>query len=234
VPANGKRKVLAGLSSGDGPLSVRGAPPPSRAPEDPFKPLRRKHLRDPPLSGGASAPPPVRNQEPGRSLPGPDAGHPLHTADDHGGYQPSCAPADDVPVACPIGRSTPGTHGHSQTARYTGSPACRQADPLRKPTFQATGRARERGCSLGCSSTPCGAVQGRPPKRVGPALNRSEHQPPELLMRLGPASHCQGQGSLTVSHGLTGRYWTMASMPDTWQDADLPIRIPAHGSDTLH
>jgi hypothetical protein len=39
-----------------------------------------------------------------------------------------------VPAACPIGRSTPGTHGHSRTARYTGSPAYRQADPLRKPT----------------------------------------------------------------------------------------------------
>ena len=44
-----------------------------------------------------------------------------------------------VSVACPIGRSTPGTHGHSRTARYTSSPAYRQADPLRKPTFQAGG-----------------------------------------------------------------------------------------------
>jgi hypothetical protein len=40
-----------------------------------------------------------------------------------------------VPVACPISRSTPGTRGHSRTARYTGSPAYRQADPLRKQTF---------------------------------------------------------------------------------------------------
>jgi hypothetical protein len=36
------------------------------------------------LSAGASAPPPVRNQEPGTSLPGPDAGHPLHGAGGHG------------------------------------------------------------------------------------------------------------------------------------------------------
>ena len=50
------------------------------------KPLRRKHLRDPPLSGGASAPPPVRNQGSGRSLPGPDAGHPLHSAGGHGQF----------------------------------------------------------------------------------------------------------------------------------------------------
>jgi hypothetical protein len=31
-----------------------------------------------------------------------------------------------------------------------------------------------------------------------------------------------------LSHGLTGQYRTMASMPDTGQDADLLIRIPAH------
>jgi hypothetical protein len=37
-----------------------------------------------------------------------------------------------------------------------------------------------------------------------------------------------------LSHGLTGRYRTMASVSDTWQDADLPIRIPAHRPDTLH
>jgi hypothetical protein len=49
-----------------------------------------------------------------------------------------------VPAACPIGRSTPGTHGHSRTARYTGSPAYRQADPLRKPTSSAAGRVAER------------------------------------------------------------------------------------------
>ncbi len=49
--------------------------------------------------------------------------------------QPSCATADDVPAACPIGRSTAGTYGHSRTARYILSPANRQADPLRKPTF---------------------------------------------------------------------------------------------------
>jgi len=49
--------------------------------------------------------------------------------------QPSFATADDVPVACPIGRSTPGTDGHLRGARYTGSPADGQADPLRIPTF---------------------------------------------------------------------------------------------------
>jgi len=31
-----------------------------------------------------------------------------------------------------------------------------------------------------------------------------------------------------LSHGLAGRCGTMASMPDTDQDADLRIRIPVH------
>ena len=44
---------------------------------------RRNDLQDPPLSGGASAPPPPRCQGPGGSLPGPDAGHPLHSAGGH-------------------------------------------------------------------------------------------------------------------------------------------------------
>ena len=35
-----------------------------------------------------------------------------------------------VPVACPIGRSPPGTHGHSRTVRHIGPPAEGQADPL--------------------------------------------------------------------------------------------------------
>jgi hypothetical protein len=42
-----------------------------------------------------------------------------------------------MPVACPIDRSTAGTCGHSRTTRYVASPANKQADPLRKPTFQA-------------------------------------------------------------------------------------------------
>jgi hypothetical protein len=48
----------------------------------------------------------------------------------------------DRAAACPIERSTVGTCGHSRTARYTGSLANRQADPLRKPTCdEATGQS---------------------------------------------------------------------------------------------
>jgi hypothetical protein len=46
-----------------------------------------------------------------------------------------CNHQDMGAKACPIGRSTTGTHGHSRTARYTGPPAYGQADPLRKPTI---------------------------------------------------------------------------------------------------
>jgi hypothetical protein len=37
-----------------------------------------------------------------------------------------------------------------------------------------------------------------------------------------------------LSHGLTGRYRNMASMPDARQDAELRIRIPAHWPDARH
>src|SRR5215475_9956141 len=37
-----------------------------------------------------------------------------------------------------------------------------------------------------------------------------------------------------LSHGLTGRYRTTASMPDTWQDGDLRIRIPAYRPDVRY
>ena len=53
------------------------------------------------------------------------------------------------------------------------------------------------------------------------------------LPRPGPGrrgSQCLSQ----LSHGLTGRYRTTAPMPDTWQDADLRIRIPAHWPDARH
>jgi hypothetical protein len=57
-----------------------GAPHRQGHPKIISNPLRRNDLQDPPLSVGASAPPPVRDQGPGRSLPGPDAGHPLQAA----------------------------------------------------------------------------------------------------------------------------------------------------------
>lgn len=48
------------------------------------------------------------------------------------------------------------------------------------------------------------------------------------------AAAAVGRGLSQISHGLTGRRWTMTSMPDTDQDADVRIGIPAHWPDTFH
>ena len=87
-----------------------------------------------------------------------------------------------------------------------------------------------RGCSLGCSSTPCAAVQQRPTHGVGSSLNRSGQLRPELLMRLVNAacgswagrpngrrraprltcadlsrfSHRTGEAGMAISAGRTG------------------------------
>lgn len=42
------------------------------------------------------------------------------------------------------------------------------------------------------------------------------------------AGAAKGRDLSPFSHGLTGRCWTMAPVPDTQQDAELRIRIPAH------
>ena len=67
--------TLAGLGAGDGLLSVRRHP-------STVKGASRFLWKWPPatLDRGASVPPLVRNQGPGWSLPGPDAGHPLRCA----------------------------------------------------------------------------------------------------------------------------------------------------------
>ena len=53
-----RRRAECGAGIRDGPLSVRGAPRHRQgAPEDPFRPLRRKHLRDPPLPRRATSVP---------------------------------------------------------------------------------------------------------------------------------------------------------------------------------
>jgi hypothetical protein len=44
----------------------------------------------------------------------------------------------------------------------------------------------------------------------------------------------KGRNLSQLSHGLAGRCGTMVSMPDTEQDADLRIRIPAHWPDGRH
>jgi hypothetical protein len=88
---------------------------------------------------------PVRRQGPGRNLPGPGAGHLLHgaggqrvvpLAEDQAAEVPAVMRARRRRARCVPDRPVnAGTCGHSRTARYTGSPANRQANPLRKPTF---------------------------------------------------------------------------------------------------
>jgi hypothetical protein len=78
----GAHQIFAGVSgSGDGPLSVRGCPSTVKGhPKILSDRFAESIFGTRPLSVGASAPPPVRDQGPGGSLPGPDAGHPLHGA----------------------------------------------------------------------------------------------------------------------------------------------------------
>jgi Transposase DDE domain group 1 len=87
-------------------------------------------------------------------------GHPLHHA---GLHRP-----EGVPAACPADRSTPGSNGHFRTTRYTGSPADRQADPLRAcyvpslpPEARLTARARPTNSRGPSAAGP--AQPGNPP-----------------------------------------------------------------------
>ena len=74
-------RILAGLGSGDGPLSVRGCPSTVKGHLKILsKPLRRKHLQDPPLERRSLCTPSGQKPRARPSLPGPGAGHPLHGA----------------------------------------------------------------------------------------------------------------------------------------------------------
>jgi hypothetical protein len=72
----------------------------------------------------------------GRSLPGPDAGHPLQ------GAGQSRKKELDVPVACPIGRSSGVSHGHQRAAWHLSRPAAKQLTASALTTFQAGGQRR--------------------------------------------------------------------------------------------
>jgi hypothetical protein len=114
------------LRSGDGPLSVRGCP-------STVKGTRRSFLTAPPK---ASSGPALER----RSLCTPSGQKPRARPEP---ARTGCGPSpircrrSRVPTAT-HDRSTPGTHGHSRTARYSSSPGQRQADP---PTFQAGDQA---------------------------------------------------------------------------------------------
>jgi hypothetical protein len=165
--------VLAGLRSGDGPLSVRA------------RPSSIKHDCDPrPMSPGGKclvnvdakscliveSTADTRSATKGQAGACPDRARAIPcTVRVATGPNRSYATADDVPVACPIGRSAAGTYGHSGTTRPIGSPANRQADPLRKPDLLGSGSAVPRTChTLGAP-----AVNDGNKSRV----QRAVHQP---------------------------------------------------------
>jgi hypothetical protein len=96
-------------------------------------PGQREVMLDPGDHCGHSGQQPRARQEPARTGCGPSSarcGLPR-------GANRSYATADDVPVACLIGRSAAGTYGHSGQPDLLAHLAYKQADPLRIPTFQA-------------------------------------------------------------------------------------------------
>ena len=83
-----------------------------------------------------SADTPARNQGPGGSLPGPDAGHPLYGAGGHG-VPTVVRTAASVPAACPIGQHNGVIHGHSRVHGHTARPAFELTDTPGPEAFQA-------------------------------------------------------------------------------------------------
>ncbi len=113
-----------------------------------------------------------------------------------------------VPVACPIGRSAPGTHGHFRTAGYTGSRAERQADPLRKPTFKAAGR----------TAASIAAKSGLPtPQRSASALQLGAYPLNDLIVGVIGCLPCLFRGLFMVTT-LWGR---------VKKTVDSSARVPA-------
>ena len=91
---NGKvQEFWFGPGSGDGPLRIRVRPSSLKRDRDRRAPVQAStgktclvtvHAKSR-LTLETTADTPLRNQGPGRSLPGPDAGHPLQGVGGHGG-----------------------------------------------------------------------------------------------------------------------------------------------------
>src|ERR1700750_1430649 len=117
---------------------------------------------------------------------------------------PSCATTEDVPVACPIGRSTPGTYGYSRTVRDTGSPADGQADPLRVDVAKDAG--------VVCTRTPHPSRPGARRSRIWTvkarmntirALGRQLHKDGiEIVTLESTSDYCRIWSSVLEAAGL--------------------------------
>jgi hypothetical protein len=121
----GKMQSRGEAGSGDGPLSVRGCPSTVRGhPKILSKPLRRKHLRDPPLERRSLCTPSGQKPRARPSLPGPGAGHPLHGAGGHGvptvvrDRRRRACYVSDRPVNAGNSRSLPVTPGQPSTPAH--------------------------------------------------------------------------------------------------------------------
>src|ERR1700720_2566799 len=87
--------------------------------------------------------------------------------------------------------------------------------------------------SVGCDG---GRRASRPSTLLISLFSHSEQCTDGILKAEG-RRHAYGAAKVGISqlsHGRGGRYGTAASMPDTLQDADLQIRIPAHWPDARH
>jgi hypothetical protein len=153
-----------------------GSPPPSRAPEDHFKPLHRNDLRDPPLSVGASAPPPVRDQGPGRSLPGPARAIPCKVRVSHDGRSWTCplrARSAGQRRVFAVTPRQPDTPAHLRTRRLTRC-ANRSFKQRVTPYFASHKiiTARTAGCNMTSSSGDLDQISGGQSHRADRSVSR--------------------------------------------------------------
>jgi hypothetical protein len=125
------------------------------------------------------------------------------------------------------GKRTGGSSLSAEGAGFQGS------DPQAIHPAQAGAGAADAAATLP-SQNPERPAAARPQAGAG-AADAAASLGRQILKPSGVSSGlCGGEDLSRFSHGLTGRGWTMASMPDIRQDADLRIRIPAHWPDTFH
>ena len=210
VPCGRKtQRVQAGLRSGDGPPSVRARPSSlkrdcdRRTTSTGGKCLVYVHAKSrliPELSAGT----PVRNQGLGRSLPGPDAGHRLHSAGGRRGANCHARPQTTCPLRA---RSA------SQHSELTITPG--------QPNTPAHLRGAQRRIAKVTATAAANGYQQRPATahnshtiRANLAYARPEKQ--TVVACVSPAAvAAKGSDLSQLSHELTGRCRTTASMSDT-------------------
>ena len=218
---------MAGLRSGDGALSVRARPSSLKRNRDrrtnehrwkvPGERTREARLIPEPLSAPRSED--KARREPARTGRGP---YPAWSGRSRG-CQLSRATADDVPVACPIGRSTPGTCGHSRLhnpgtyrVKARAYPDRRTVDPLNGLAVHMRPAVRDRAS----------------PQSGGGSCARSGHHPGRRC--LGPADlpaavHPPGQRLHSAPHRDPGDHRCAADRPVSQQRPCAPADLRRPG-----